>query len=200
LRGVNVETWRLTGPHKSFANDPQFGGCRNGWGISFMNGPHTHRSLEFSIASWFVRSEVHFPMKQAGWLRKWVAQEGMRHAVRLRFESELERLAQIDGQGFDPDEAVLIVHILGDLGDGSGTIAPFESLWLHARLFLTACLYVAVADGGYSVEQARHISTLASRLGWSARQLSDLEKHVLERLEERGRVRLNTAASPELAV
>ena len=139
-------------------------------------------------------------MKQAGWLRKWVAQEGMRHSVRLRFESELERLAQIDGQGFDPDEAVLIVHILGEFGDGSGTIAPFESLWLHARLFLTACLYVAVADGGYSVEQARHISALATRLGWSARQLSDLEKHVLERLEERGRRRLDIAASPELAV
>jgi hypothetical protein len=133
-------------------------------------------------------------------LRKWVAQEGMRHSVRLRFESELERLAQIDGQGFDPDEAVLIVHILGDLDDATTTIAPFESLWLHARLFLTACLYVAVADGGYSVEQARHISALATRLGWSARQLSDLEKHVLERLEERGRRRLDIAASPELAV
>jgi len=139
-------------------------------------------------------------MKHAGWLRKWVAHEGMRHSVRLRFESELERLAQIDGQGFDPDEAVLIVHLLGDLESGSGTIAPFESLWLHARLFLTSCLYVAVADGGYSVEQARHISALATRLGWSARQLSDLEEAVLERLEARGRRRLNIVSEPEAAV
>ena len=132
-------------------------------------------------------------MKQVGWLGEWVAQERMRPAVRLRFETELERLAQIDGQGFDPDEAVLIVHLLGDPGAESVTIAPFESLWLHARLFLTACLYVAVADGGYTVEQARHISSLASRLGWSARQLSDLEEAVLERLEARGRSRLNMA-------
>ena len=139
-------------------------------------------------------------MKHGGWLRKWVAQEGMRRPVRLRFEAELERLAQIDGQGFDPDEAVLIGHILGNLGDEPGTIAPFESLWLHARLFLTSCLYVAVSDGGYSVEQARHISALATRLGWSAGQLSALEKIVLERLEARGRVRLNNASGPDVAV
>lgn len=144
-------------------------------------------------------------MKQAGWLRKWVAQAGMRRSVRLRFESELERLAQIDGQGFDPDEAVLIVHLLGDLGDPGDLggahrpMAPFESLWLHARLFLTSCLYVAVADGGYSVEQARHISALATRLGWSARQLSNLEEEVLERLEARGRIRLENVP-PDLAV
>jgi hypothetical protein len=169
-------------------------------GISFRDGLRPHKSFKNAASPWFDPGRVHFSMKQVGWLRKWVAQAGMRRSVRLRFESELERLAQIDGQGFDPDEAVLIVHLLGDLGDEHGTIAPFESLWLHARVFLTSCLYVAVADGGYSVEQARHISAMATRLGWSARQLSNLEEEVLERLEARGRSRLTNVPGSELAV
>ncbi len=47
-------------------------------------------------------------------------------SVRRRFEFELERLAQIDGQGFDPDEAALIVRIVGDIPDGV-VPAPFEA-------------------------------------------------------------------------
>jgi len=94
-------------------------------------------------------------------------------------------LAQIDGQGFDPDEAALIVRIVGDL-PGDVVPAPFESLWRYASDFLAACLMVAVADGRYSVEQARHVSVLASRLGWSARQLSQIEADTLNRLEAQG--------------
>jgi hypothetical protein len=108
-------------------------------------------------------------------------------SIRCRFGSELERLAQIDGRGFDPDEVILIMHVVGAF-DEKFSPAPFESLWHHADLFLTACLYVAVADGLYSVEKARHISSLANRLGWSAAQLSTLEGKVLHVLAERGRL------------
>ncbi|MGB0638070.1 MAG: hypothetical protein ACPGTU_01985, partial [Myxococcota bacterium] len=88
---------------------------------------------------------------------------------------------------FDPDEVILIMHVVGAL-DEKFTPAPFESLWRHAELFLTACLHVAVADGQYSIEKARHISSLANRLGWSAAQLSTLEGRVLHALAERGRI------------
>ena len=109
----------------------------------------------------------------------------MSSSVRCRFGRELERLAQIDGRGFDPDEVILIMHVVGAFDERSSP-APFESLWCHAELFLTACLYVAVADGQYSIEKARHVSSLASRLGWSAAQLSELEGRVLQLLIERG--------------
>jgi len=108
-----------------------------------------------------------------------------------RFELELERLAQIDGQGFDPDEAVLIGPIVGELAEDTDP-APFDLLWQHAALFLTACLTIAVADGRYSVEQARHISTLANSLGWSAAQLSALEADTLSHLAAKGIARLST--------
>ena len=110
-------------------------------------------------------------------------------SVRKRFELELERVAQIDGQGFDPDEAALIVRIVGDIAVDV-VPAAFESLWAHASDFLAACLMVAVADGRYSVEQARHISSLASRLGWSAYQLSQIESDTLDTLELQGWLRI----------
>ncbi len=114
-------------------------------------------------------------------------------AVLKRFEFELEQVAQIDGQGFEPDEAALIVRIIGDLPDDVD-VAPFEALWAYASVFLAACLMVAVADGRYSVEQARHISTLASRLGWSAFQLSQIEADTLKKLEAQGWLRIQGTA------
>lgn len=107
-------------------------------------------------------------------------------------EIELERLAQIDGQGFDPDEAALIDGMVGEIG-ADVDAAPFEALWVHAQVFLSACLTVAVADGQYSVEQARHVSILANRLGWSAFQLSALEGQILAALEEVGWARMTVA-------
>ena len=128
--------------------------------------------------------------KESDWsgLRMRVRQSQMSPSVLTRFAFELDRLAQIDGQGFDPDEAILILRVTGD--PGSKQRAPFDALWCHAGLFLTACLFVAVADGRYTVEQARHVSQLASRLGWSAVQLAELEATVLGQLEQRGRARL----------
>ena len=112
--------------------------------------------------------------------------------IRCRFGRELERLAQIDGRGLDPDEVILIMHVVGALDERCAP-APFESLWRHADLFLTACLHVAVADGRYSVEKARHISQLASRLGWSAAQLSEIEGLVLGGLAARGRIQIHSS-------
>lgn len=112
--------------------------------------------------------------------------------VRRRMEIELERLAQIDGLGFEPDEAAVIDRMLGDVSQDVDA-APFDALWAHAQLFLSACLTVAVADGRYSVEQARHVSILANRLGWSAFQLSALEGQILDALEEQGWSRMTVA-------
>jgi len=116
-------------------------------------------------------------------------------SVRRRMEIELDRLAQVDGQGFDPDEAALIDRMLGDVPSDVEP-APFESLWAHAQVFLSACLMLVVADGRYSVEQARHVSTLANRLGWSAFQISALEGQILTALEQQGWARMTSADWP----
>ena len=108
--------------------------------------------------------------------------------VLARWAHELDQLAQIDGRGFDPDEAALILRVTGEVQDVE--MAPFDVLLWHAELFLSACLFVAVADGQYTIEQSRHISHLAGRLGWSAERLSGLGGSVLDELERRGRMRL----------
>jgi len=118
-----------------------------------------------------------------------VRQAQMAPSVLGRLAFELDRVAQVDGQGFDPDEAILILRMTGEHADQP--MAPFESLWRYGEVFLSACLFVAVSDGRYSIEQSRHISRLASRLGWSAAQLADIEAEVLGQLEQRGRARLN---------
>lgn len=82
----------------------------------------------------------------------------------------------------------LIARLTGNLEDGPA--APFEALWPHAELYLTACVYVAVSDGQYRVEEARLISEHAHRLGFSARQLAELEARIFEELRARGAARL----------
>jgi hypothetical protein len=69
-------------------------------------------------------------------------------------------------------------------------VAPFDALYPYAELFLSACLTVAVADGTYSVEDARRISGYAHRLGLSARNLASLEHRVFADLRERGASKL----------
>jgi hypothetical protein len=82
------------------------------------------------------------------------------------------------------------------------SLAPFDALYPYADLFLSACLTVAVADGTYSVEDARRISAYAHRLGMSARQLADLEHRVFADLRERGASKLarDQAAQEEEAL
>ena len=123
-----------------------------------------------------------------GGLRMRVRQAQIAPSVLVRLAHELDRVAQVDGQGFDPDEAILILRMTGEQGDVP--MAPFDSLWRYAEVFLSACLFVAVSDGRYSIEQSRYISHLASRLGWSAAQLACIETSVLDQLEQRGRARL----------
>ena len=132
-------------------------------------------------------------MTGGAWLRVQVRSAAMTDPVRRRFELELERLAQVDGQGFDPDEASLIVRLVGDAVKPE-PCAGLDELWPYTRVFLTACLYVAVVDGRYTVEQARRISRLSTALGWSVNQLSDLEAEVLSRLESRGAQRMMPAS------
>ena len=125
-------------------------------------------------------------MSRTDWLQDRIELLWISDSVRCTMEFELERLAQIDGQGFDPDEAGVIVGIVGEPTTMEHR-APFTALRPYADVFLTACLHVAVVDGRYSQEQARHISWLALQIGWSAAQLAALERRVLQRLEERGR-------------
>ena len=120
-----------------------------------------------------------------GRLRLRIRQAQLPPTVLARLAYELDRVAQVDGRGFDPDEAALILCVTGEILETE--MAPFESLWREGEIFLSACLVVAVADGQYTIEQARHISRLASRLGWSAARLSALESEVLGQLERRGR-------------
>ena len=121
-------------------------------------------------------------------LRKRIERAQIPIPLLARFAHELDRLAQIDGRGFEPDEAALILRVTGEVQDIE--MAPFDALWRYTELFLSACLFVSVADGQYTIEQARHISHLADRLSWSADRLSVLESEVLGDLERRGRARL----------
>ena len=81
------------------------------------------------------------------YLRERIAEQDLAGPVARRFGQELERLAQIDGWGFDPVEAVLITRLVTESPGDVVVPAPFDALWPHADLFLSACLYVAVSDG-----------------------------------------------------
>lgn len=97
-------------------------------------------------------------------------------------------LRQVIGE--DPEagstKAALVDRVLGALTGQADTPAPFEALWPHGELFLTACVTLAVVDGEYRVEEARLISHYAHRLGLSARQLAELESRTIRQLVERG--------------
>ncbi len=86
-------------------------------------------------------------------------------------------------------KAALITRLMGAVAQAPDT-APLEALWPHAELFLQACVTVAVADGQYRVEEARAVSQLAHRLGFSARQLARLEEQLFADLQARGASRL----------
>ena len=103
--------------------------------------------------------------------------------VAMTFRHELQRVAEVEGP-MAQTEHDLIERLVSS---SSASAAPFDSLWQCADLLIEACIYVAVAEGGYSVSKARHISQLAHRLGFSARQLSDLERSVIGALADRAR-------------
>ncbi len=103
------------------------------------------------------------------------------------FYFALIEVAEIDGPA-PGDVAALIDRLVQVRWSPEDEPAPREALWQVADLFLTACLYVAVSNGEYSLEQARHISRLATAVGLSARQLGDLEHRVMRELAHRGAV------------
>jgi hypothetical protein len=101
----------------------------------------------------------------------------------MTFRHELQRVAEVEGPMAQTEHA-LIERLVSS---SSASAAPFDSLWQCSDLLIEACIYVAVAEGGYSVSKARHISQLAHRLGFSARQLSELERGVIGALADRAR-------------
>ena len=94
------------------------------------------------------------------------------------------KVAQVSGPVQDT-EAALIERLVRAPTEAAGPVAPFDALWQCSDLFIEACITVAVAQGGYTVDKARHIAQLAHRLGFSARQLSELERVVIGALVAR---------------
>ena len=116
-----------------------------------------------------------------------IRQAGLSDEVARAFAQGLREV--IVGPVTAQDERLrLIDRLVGAVAPGEE--APFEALWPHAELFLTAALTVAVADGQYIVEEARKISDFAHRLGLSARQLSQLEARVFTDIRARGAARM----------
>lgn len=120
-------------------------------------------------------------------LRERIRAASLASDVAHAFYLALLSLADVDGT---PTTEVrsLISRLIQVCWESDDVPADHEALWPVAEEFLTACLYVAVANGDYSVAQARHISRLATQLGYSARQLSDLESQVLGTLAIRGSI------------
>lgn len=117
---------------------------------------------------------------------------------------------RIEGSGLTPSELAAFRDVLESVSGAGGytTVeralvaglferaelddvepASFDELWPHAELVITAALTLAVSDGNYGVEEARVIGRLASRLGYSAAGLAEIERRVIEDLQGSGRRR-----------
>ena len=120
-------------------------------------------------------------------LRRRIREAELPPAVARTFRENLDQFVMDEDDDLSVRRAVAERLIL--LPDGV-PLAPFDALFPYADLFLAACLTVAVADGTYSVEDARRISAYAHRLGMSARQLADLEHRVFADLRDRGASKL----------
>jgi len=110
-----------------------------------------------------------------------IREAGLTAPVARTFRRELGRVALVEGP-IDSVEGALIEQLVEQAWTAGVSPAPFEALWGFGEVFLEACLHVAVADGDYTVRQARHVSQLAHKLGYSARQLANLESDVLNSL------------------
>lgn len=117
-------------------------------------------------------------------LSRRIAEAGLSPEVARAFAQGLRAVAEADGVMRD-EEVALIDHLLAGQDADDAEPAAFDALWPHGELFLTACLYVAVADGDYGIEEARVVSEFAHRLGYSAHRLAQLEARVFHELQER---------------
>lgn len=113
-----------------------------------------------------------------------IREKGLADDVAQTFHGELVKLAQLSGPMQDA-EAALIKRLVWIEAADPANCAPFDALWQCSTLFLEACITVAVTEDGYTVEKARHVSQLAHRLGFSARQLSQLEHGVIGALAQK---------------
>lgn len=118
-------------------------------------------------------------------LRKRIAAASLSPAVTCTFGEELARLVALSPEHAEIKQR-LILRLLGDGAPEPTSPAPFDALWPHRELFLTACIYVAVTDGRYGVDEARQVSVFAHRLGLSAQGLERLETRVFAELQARG--------------
>lgn len=84
-------------------------------------------------------------------------------------------------------EHELVTHLFQRLAPEGTGAAPFDELWPHAELFVTAAIWVAVSDGVYGVEEARVIAGLAHRLGFGAAELAAMEAGVYARARGKGK-------------
>ena len=99
------------------------------------------------------------------------------------FAAGLRSVASVEGPASMTEEA-----FIGRLCAEDPTVeaSGFEALWPHSKLFLTACICLAVVDGNYSVSKARKISDFAHKLGFSAFQLGQLESELFSALRSEG--------------
>jgi len=110
---------------------------------------------------------------------------GMSAAVARTFDEALRGLAGADG-AVSGEEHALVDRLMGaQAREAAVAAAEFSALWPHAELFLTACIYVAVIDGSYGIEETRRVSDYAHRLGFSAHRLAELEARVFRELKAR---------------
>lgn len=123
---------------------------------------------------------------------------GLSPEVARTFRDALLELAGVDGEATG-EEHGLVGRLLAHLAEGAVSPAPFEALWPHAELFLTACVYVAVIDGHYGVEEARRLSGFAHALGFSAHRLAEVEARTFRELRERGALARHLALPEEAA-
>lgn len=119
-------------------------------------------------------------------LSRRLAQASLSAAQQLLLLDMLRRVAAADGE-IRADEVHLIQRLLPGADALTGEPGGLETLWPHKELAVTACIYVAVADGEYRVEEAREISRMAHQLGMSAHQLGELEQRTFAELAARAR-------------
>lgn len=117
-------------------------------------------------------------------LRERIAAAEMSPAVARAFADALRAVAVADG-GPHSSELVAIESLLDSIAPEDVEPAPLEALWPYRDLLLTSCIFLAVVDGGYGVEEARKISDFAHRLGLSAHMLSAIEDEVFGELKAR---------------
>lgn len=110
-------------------------------------------------------------------IREEIQAADLPESVHAAFVAGLHHVADADGLEGTRERAA-IYELVGDEPPDPSVLESTDLLWAHADLFVRACVYVALADGDYGVEEARIVSRFAHRLGISAQRLAELEASV----------------------